>query len=144
LRLRASAILAVAALAVLLLPVPGSRQLPSYRTVRVDAEAYAYTPAVVEVAYGDTVEIELVSNDVVHGIYIEGYDLSVSADPGQTARLRFVADRGGSFRFYCSVSCGPLHPFMSGRLKVGGGGLFWRAAGIVLIGAAALFLVRWR
>ncbi len=135
--------LAAAAVLVLFVPVPGFRQ-PSFRAVRVDAEAYAYTPAVIDVAYGDTVEIELVSTDVVHGLYLEGYDLSVSADPGATATLRFVADRRGSFRFYCSVACGPLHPFMSGRLRVGGGELFWRAAGIALIGAAALFMVRWK
>ncbi len=138
------AILAIALLAVLLVPLPGSRQSPSRRTLRVEAASYAYAPSVLEVAYGDTVQIELVSTDVVHGIHIEGYDLSVSADPGQTALLQFVADRRGSFRFYCSVSCGPLHPFMSGRLRVGGRDLFWRAAGLALIGAMMLVFARWR
>ncbi len=93
---------------------------------------------------GDTVVIELVSTDVVHGLHLEGYDRSLIADPGQTERLRFVADRAGSFRFYCSVSCGPLHPFMSGRLRVGASGVFWRAASLAVLGALAVFLVRWR
>jgi len=105
---------------------------------------YAYAPAVIEIGRGDTVDIELVATDVVHGLYVEGYDLSVTADPGQTARLNFVANRPGTYRFYCSVSCGPLHPFMSGRLKVGGNGIFWRTLGLTLIAAAAVLLVRLR
>ncbi len=105
---------------------------------------YAYAPSVIELERGDTVDLELVATDVVHGLYLEGYDVSVSADPGQTAQLSFIADRAGSFRFYCSVSCGPLHPFMSGRLRVGGNGLFWRSLGLVLVAGAALLLVKLR
>ncbi len=105
---------------------------------------YAYAPAVIGIQRGDTVDINLVATDVVHGLYLEGYDLSVDADPGQTARLSFVADQPGSFRFYCSVACGPLHPFMSGRLKVGGSRLFWRILGLALIAGAAVSLVRLR
>lgn len=140
------ALLAIGALAltVLVAPSPGPAGRPASRTLRIEASSFAYAPAVVEVQHGDTVEIELVSTDVVHGLYLEGYDLDLTADPGQTARLSFVADRSGSFRFYCSVSCGSLHPFMSGRLKVGGNDLLWRAIGLALLGAVAVFLVRWR
>lgn len=144
--LRLLALLAVGAmsLAVLVAPSPGSAGRPTSRTLRIEASSFAYSPAAVEVEPGDTVEIELVSTDVVHGLYLEGYDVAVTADPGQTARLSFVADRPGSFRFYCSVSCGPLHPFMSGRLRVGGNSLFWRAVGLALLGTVVVFLARWR
>jgi heme/copper-type cytochrome/quinol oxidase subunit 2 len=59
----------------------------------------------------------------------------------QTARLTFVADRPGAFRFRCSVTCGPLHPFMIGRLIVGANVWWWR-----MIGLAALAVVAgaWR
>ena len=77
--------------------------------------------------------IELTSNDVVHGLYLDGYKLEISADPGQTASLTFVADRPGSFRFRCSVTCGELHPFMIGKLKVGQNSLFWRGIGLAVI-----------
>lgn len=145
-RARALALLAVGTvgLTVLLAPAPGSAHRPGSRTLRIEASSFAYNPAVLEVEPGDTVVVELVSTDVVHGFFLEGYDLELTADPGQTARLTFVADRSGSFRFYCSVACGPLHPFMSGRLKVGENGLLWRAIGLTLLGAAAVFLVRLR
>lgn len=86
--------------------------------VPIEASQYAYEPSVIEVQLGQRVVLELSSSDVVHGIYLDGYDLQVAADPGQTARLSFVADQPGSFRLRCSVTCGPLHPFMVGQIKV--------------------------
>ena len=92
---------------------------------------------------GDRVTIELVSTDVVHGMYIDGYDLDVQADPGQPQRLTFIADRAGMFRFRCSVTCGELHPFMIGKLHVGQNTLLWRGMGLaVLLGFAGIWMVR--
>src|SRR5574342_296138 len=62
---------------------------------------------------------QLVSTCVVHGLYVDGYDISVEADPGQTATLTFIANKLGSFRFRCNVTCGAMHPFMIGKLTVG-------------------------
>jgi hypothetical protein len=87
--------------------------------------------------------MELVSTDVVHGLHLEGYDLQVSAEPGQTATLSFTAGRTGTFRFRCSVTCGPLHPFMIGKLKVGNNNLFWRGLAIAAL-AALVGLWGWR
>ncbi len=132
---RLPAVLLLAGL-ILFLSVPSSAS-PADRTVRVLATSFQYTPAIVRVEPGDRVTLELVSTDVVHGLYIDGYDLRVSADPGQTARMSFVADRSGTFRIRCSVTCGPLHPFMIGKLVVGTNWLVWRAAGLAILAAAA-------
>lgn len=105
------------------------------RTVRIEAAQYRFDPGLVRVSRGDRVTIELVATDVVHGLYLDGYGLQMTADPGQTARLTFVADRSGSFRFRCSISCGAMHPFMIGKLQVGSNGLLW--AGLVLATLAA-------
>jgi plastocyanin len=123
-------------LVVLLAPVSFPSPNPKERTFRIQAGNFAYSPATLHVNPGDRVTIELVSTDVVHGIYVDGYDLELTADPGQTGRLSFVADRPGSFRFRCSVTCGALHPFMIGKLKVGSNWLFWKglfSAGLVSI-----------
>jgi len=71
--------------------------------------------------------------DVVHGLYVDGYDISVTADPGQTKRLTFVADRSGSFRLRCNVTCGAMHPFMIGKLTVGQNTSLWRSIGLAII-----------
>ncbi len=120
-------------LAVFLVPIPSSAATPAERTFHIDASRSEYNPSVLTVNPGDRVTIELTSMDVVHGLSIDGYNLQTSADPGQTARLTFVADRQGSFRFRCTVTCGNLHPFMIGKLQVGRNTLFWRAGALALL-----------
>ncbi len=133
-----------AALAVAFAPLPSgsTAAAPVARTFRVEASQYAYSPAELHVNPGDRVTIELVSLDVVHGLYIDGYGAPVEADPGQTATLSFVASRQGSFRFRCSVTCGALHPFMIGRLTVGTDGALVRGVGLTLIGAIGVLLFK--
>ena len=77
--------------------------------------------------------LELVSNDVVHGLYLDGYGLWVEADPGQTQTLTFVADKTGSFRFRCNVTCGAMHPFMIGKLTVGTNEWLFRSIGLAVV-----------
>jgi heme/copper-type cytochrome/quinol oxidase subunit 2 len=109
-------------------------------TFRVEASQYAYSPAELHVNPGDIVIIELISTDVVHGLYVDGYGVSVEADPGMTTSLTFVADRPGSFRFRCNVTCGALHPFMIGRMTVGDNTALFRGMGLTLIGALGVML----
>ena len=120
-----------------LAPLPSFAVPPTDRTVRIEASSFNYSPSAVTVNPGDRITFELVATDVVHGLYLDGYDLNLTADPGQTARLSFIADWPGAFRFRCSVTCGPLHPFMIGKLNVGPNWLLWRAVGLVLLAAVA-------
>ena len=113
------------------LPVPPSA--PREWTFRIDARQFAYSPSELKVNPGDQVTIELVSQDVVHGLYVDGYNVSVEADPGQTAALSFIADKAGSFRFRCSVTCGAMHPFMIGKLTVGRNDWLYRSIGLAVI-----------
>ena len=117
---RAANLLALGALVaatISLLPTPADA-MDKEVTVEIEASQYAYEPNVIDVSLGQRVVLELSSSDVVHGIYLDGYNLDVVTDPGKTARLSFIADQPGTFRFRCSVTCGPLHPFMIGQLKV--------------------------
>jgi heme/copper-type cytochrome/quinol oxidase subunit 2 len=131
-----------AALAVAFAPLPfltAATETES-RTFRIEGSQYAYSPAELHVNPGDIVTIELVSTDVVHGLYVDGYGVSVEADPGKTTSLTFVADRSGSFRFRCNVTCGALHPFMIGKLTVGDNTALFRGMGLTLIGALGVML----
>jgi heme/copper-type cytochrome/quinol oxidase subunit 2 len=134
-------LMAGAALAVAFAPLPITSPEESVsRTFRIDASQYAYSPAMLRVNPGDRVTIELVSTDVVHGLYLDGYGVSVQADPGQTASLTFVANRPGSFRFRCNVTCGAMHPFMIGKLTVGTDAALVRGLGLLLVGAIGAVL----
>ena len=123
----------MAGLVVAFAPLPVSPIAPQERTIRIDARQYAYSPSELKVNAGDTVNIQLVSTDVVHGLYVDGYNVSIEADPGQTKTLTFVADKPGSFRFRCNVTCGAMHPFMIGKLNVGGNNWLFRSLGLATL-----------
>jgi len=137
------AILGAAALLVAFAHINVHPETPGIeRVFRVEAGDFAYSPAVLTVNPGDKVTIELVSTDVVHGLYVDGYDVSVTADPGQPATLSFTANRSGTFRLRCSVTCGALHPFMIGKLQVGSSLLFWRGIGLAFLALAGILFFR--
>jgi cytochrome c oxidase subunit II len=109
--------------------------LPQERRLTITAHKYAYDPSTIEVNRGDTLHIRLVSTDVTHGFYLEGYDLDAKVrreDPTFWVRhpsakdseyeaveeVSLVARRAGKFRYRCSITCGYMHPFMNGILIV--------------------------
>jgi len=135
-----AATLITMAILFLVVPLPISKTAPAERYFRIEASQFAYSPGTLRVNPGDRVTIDLVATDVVHGIYIDSYNIKAGADPGQTTRLTFTADRPGLFRFRCLVPCGQLHPFMIGKLQVGSNGLFLRAAFLAAFGLGITYL----
>jgi heme/copper-type cytochrome/quinol oxidase subunit 2 len=131
------------ALGLLLIPAPAS-PAPAIRHITIDATQYQFTPGRVRVNRGDQVVITLTASDVVHGFYLDGYGLKTRVEPGVAQRIEFVADQMGKFRYRCSVSCGPLHPFMIGELVVGPNLPFWRAGGLTLTALTGMLVYLWR
>lgn len=130
----------VVGLLVAFAPLPAQPNVPQERTFRIDARQYSYSPSEIHVNPGDTVTFELVSTDVVHGLYVDGYDVSLEADPGQTATLTFVADKSGSFRFRCNITCGAMHPFMIGKLTVGTNHWLYRGIGLAVLAVVGVLV----
>lgn len=134
-------LLMMAGLAVAFTPLPVPAITPQERMLRpgsaqvfeIDARQFAYSPSELHVNQGDTVTIRLVSTDVVHGLYLDGYDISAEAEPGQSSTLTFIANKPGSFRFRCNVTCGAMHPFMIGKLTVGNNDWLYRSIGLAFL-----------
>lgn len=119
----------------LLAPLPSSAQTPVQRRIELDARMFAFEPARLRVSQGDELTLILHSTDVVHGLFLDGYNVNIIAEPGKPAQATFVAERRGKFRFRCSITCGNLHPFMIGELIVGPNLPFWRATAALAITA---------
>jgi heme/copper-type cytochrome/quinol oxidase subunit 2 len=130
----------MAGLIVTFAPLPVRPIASQERTFRIDARQFAYSPSELQVNAGDTVILQLISNDVVHGLYVDGYDLSIEADPGQTTTLTFVANKSGSFRLRCNVTCGAMHPFMIGKLTVGTNQWLYRSIGLAGLAIVAVIM----
>lgn len=130
------------ALTVAFAPIPVGAE-PTTRRITLTARQFAYDPPVLRVNRGDRVILTLQAADVVHGFYLDGYGLDTRLEPGLSQQVEFVADRGGKFRYRCSVSCGALHPFMTGELVVSPNLAFMRAVGLTLLAAvgALVYLI---
>ncbi len=127
----------------------------AHRSIDVTARSFAFEPAVLRVNEGDRVTLHLRAADVVHGFHLEGHDIDATVYPlrrefelrsGGTetpaSSVTFVAARAGKYRYRCSVTCGPMHPFMTGELIVEPNRL-WRslAAAVLATTCGALFLL---
>ena len=134
-------LLAMAGLGVAFAPLPVPVVAPQERTFQIEARQFAYSSSGLAVNPGDIVTIQLMSTDVVHGLFIDGYDLSVEADPGQTATMTFTASKPGSFRFRCNITCGAMHPFMIGKLTVGTNDWLYRSAGLAAVAVVGVLVL---
>jgi polyferredoxin/peroxiredoxin len=124
----------------------------------VTAKKFRYTPGFLEVSQGDRVLIKLISEDVEHGMYVDGYDMYLrqyldrngavvppekaekAVKPGELGVLSFTADKAGRFTIRCASTCGDFHPYMLGHLIVKNNVLFPAALSMILL-LALLYLI---
>lgn len=86
--------------------------------LNVTASQFSFDPGTITVKKGTRLIIHVTSADVRHGFAIDEYGQNVQFDKGEVKTIDFVADKAGTFTFYCTVPCGPGHPDMKGTLVV--------------------------
>jgi|SRR5581483_7872176 len=91
---------------------------PEERVIQITAKKFDFTPGEITVKKGETVIFELKSSDRAHGFNIPDFKVRSDVKPGETTRLKFTADKTGTFPISCDVFCGSGHEDMSGTLKV--------------------------
>lgn len=73
----------------------------------------------IEVNEGDEVIFRLISADVHHGFALPAFGITDPViRPGDVTEVRFIADKVGSFEFFCTIRCGSTHDNMEAVLKV--------------------------
>ena len=89
------------------------------RVIEVTASRFAFEPADIEVAVGESVRLLVHSIDVEHGFAIPSLGLgeTIPAD-GTPVAIEFVAGEAGRHRIVCSVFCGAGHGRMGGTLSI--------------------------
>jgi cytochrome c oxidase subunit 2 len=97
------------------LPVAGEI---SVRVFNMVARQFDFAPDVIKVKKGNKVILNITSEDVEHGFTIEEYNINKIIPAGESITIEFIADKAGSFDFYCSIYCGVGHSNMRGRLIV--------------------------
>ncbi len=94
----------------------------SHVLVKMTAIRSHFTPEHVEINEGDHVTWRITAaetaQDATHGFCIGGYNVNLSLEPGEYAEFKFVADKPGTYPFYCTEFCSALHLEMMGYLHV--------------------------
>lgn len=88
------------------------------KSFSITADQWSFKPDTITVNKGDTVKIEVKSVDVAHGFAIPTFGVNKKFEAGETINVEFVADKSGTFPFFCSVFCGAGHSSMKGSLIV--------------------------
>jgi len=91
---------------------PSGELVDGVREIKLTARRYEFEPSPIVVKLGETVRIIARSEDVTHGLEIEGYDVEGRIDPGRDTTMEFTADKAGKFVAHCNVYCGPGHDTM--------------------------------
>ena len=91
---------------------------PEEQVIKILARRFTYTPNKLSLKRGVPVVLELTSADVLMGFNAPDFDVRADIIPGQTARVRLVPDKVGTFTFLCDIFCGSGHETMSGTITV--------------------------
>ncbi|HSB89710.1 MAG TPA: c-type cytochrome [Anaerolineales bacterium] len=85
------------------------------------SEDGGWSTETLRVAAGEPLQLNLISDDVVHGFAIGHSDLTpIDLQPGQMVRTTLVFPQPGTYTFYCTRWCGPNHWRMRGEIEVTG------------------------
>ena len=113
---KALAARAALALAVLLTAAAGRGAEP--RIVKISAKRFEFTPAEVHLKKGETVVLELTTQDRVHGFNLPAFKIRKDIVPKEVTRVTLTPGEAGTFPFHCDVFCGDGHEDMTGTLVV--------------------------
>lgn len=108
-------------LAILLVFSIGCRRVPDRPVTfrqKIEMEQYDIWPEVIRIPLGSSVEFTVTSNDVEHGLAVDGLGISEPVQPGRTTIIHFLADKPGTYTMRCSVLCGRGHKKMLGQIII--------------------------
>ncbi len=93
-------------------------QITDVKEFDVTAKQWQFSPDTIEVNKGDNVILNVKSIDVAHGFALPEFGIDERLSPGNEIKIEFLADKEGTFSFFCNVQCGSGHSGMSGKIIV--------------------------
>jgi cytochrome c oxidase subunit 2 len=94
------------------------RAFAAERVIPIKARKFTYEPDEIVLKLNEPAVLEFTSADVVMGFSAPDFKVRATIIPGQTARVRIVPDKTGTFVFHCDVFCGDGHEDMDGTIRV--------------------------
>jgi cytochrome c oxidase subunit II len=88
------------------------------KVISVVAKKFEYSPSEIRLKMGETVVLELISQDVVMGFNAPDFKTRADIIPGVKTRVSLTPNKVGEFTFYCDIFCGDGHENMTGTIIV--------------------------
>ncbi len=86
--------------------------------VRIHARRYEFVPAVLTLKKGQPVKLELISDDVLHSLRIDGLGVNTRMPVGQTVETTVTPAEKGKYQGRCGIFCGNGHGRMALEVHV--------------------------
>ena len=91
---------------------------PGRYEAHVVSKMFSFRPSPLKVPKGSVVDFYLTSQDVVHGFYIDGTDVNLTAIPSAVTYAQTRVDKPGKYQVICHEFCGLGHQDMVGEIEV--------------------------
>jgi cytochrome c oxidase subunit II len=91
---------------------------PGRYEAHVVSKMWSFKPSPLKVPKGSVVDFYLTSQDVVHGFYIDGTDVNLTAIPNAVNYAQVQFKKAGRFQVICHEYCGLGHHDMVGEVQV--------------------------
>jgi cytochrome c oxidase subunit 2 len=98
--------------------IPGRSEGRRTTQVIIHAKRFAFTPAEITIKKGQTTNLVLISDDVTHGLVVEGLGISAEIQKGRKTVLPVTPAQAGDFAGSCSIFCGTGHRDMEFMIHV--------------------------
>jgi cytochrome c oxidase subunit 2 len=82
------------------------------RTIEIHAHRFSFQPSEITVKRGETVKLELVSEDVTHSLLIPELDVNQEIKKGKSVDVTITPKTAGDFHGQCGHFCGSGHGSM--------------------------------
>ena len=83
------------------------------QTITIRASRFSFEPNEITVKKGEQVKVIIESEDVGHGLVVEGLGIRTEVKKGQASTITFTPETVGTFEGKCAHFCGSGHGSMT-------------------------------
>jgi cytochrome c oxidase subunit 2 len=97
---------------------PQARAQDEPRVIFITAKRFEFSPNQITLAKGETVKLQIKSEDVTHGLFVRPLGIDTEIVPGRVTELTVTPETAGTYRAICDHFCGAGHGGMKMTIVV--------------------------
>jgi cytochrome c oxidase subunit 2 len=97
---------------------PPARAQDEPRVIVITAKRFEFSPNQITLAKGETVKLQIKSEDVTHGLFVRPLGIDTDIVPGRVTELTVTPEAAGTYRAICDHFCGAGHGGMKMTIVV--------------------------